>query len=409
MSASACFRVLLDLSQDKLSKLEAISPLVARAADAFLAERWPTPRRYVVLTPFCFLLTDPDVDVLDAGQLQAMAGELKAQLFGASTMGDVTLLLHQGSEEEASQFAAVDEETLKRLLSLGGELPFGGRLQVMNTRSEGEGEGGMQWQPIDLSPARKSHGAVRWTPSYDGVYFVQGQRFEGSGVSACSAALGFPNGVFASAKALPHEADQLAFDMACVGAASEVLERTGHGKLFVPIAFAALMRPALKEAYLTAFEILPPGSKARLVAVLYGTPLIPSLRAFGEIRPMLGSAFGQVEIQVDDPSFNAQQLPQEGIGILTLRLPDLDPISRARSVRRFMDNIQGLTRRKIRMALTNVQSLDDIRLAAAKEIGLVSGPAVGGGWAAPAGLEPCGLHALPRRGAPVVHDARAAG
>ena len=51
MAASACLRILLDLSDDKLAKLDALGPFVSKIAAAFLESRWPFPKRHAALTP----------------------------------------------------------------------------------------------------------------------------------------------------------------------------------------------------------------------------------------------------------------------------------------------------------------------------------------------------------------------
>ena len=68
MSASACLRITLGLSDDKLAKLEALGPLVAKVTSAFLETRWAWPKRHAAINPFSFMLTDPKSHELDVAQ-----------------------------------------------------------------------------------------------------------------------------------------------------------------------------------------------------------------------------------------------------------------------------------------------------------------------------------------------------
>ncbi|MBV9512214.1 MAG: hypothetical protein JO303_18240 [Caulobacteraceae bacterium] len=387
MSVSACLRILLDLSQDKIARLDAMGPLVAKVADSFLAMRWPAPRRYIILTTYSYLLTDPDTKVLDVEALRSMAAELKAKLFGESAVGDVTLLLHEGDEDETARFAAMDHATLKHLMEIGQcGSTFGGRMRMMSTRDDlADRDGRMRWEPIDLSGGSGRLGPDIWTPAYQGLYFVPAGRFIGCAVVAAAAGSALATSVFEGVSALPKEDDILAFDMACLGAAAELLEGGDYlgQAVMVPIAFSSIMRPALREAYTTAFQLLPLHRRQQLGAIVYGAPRLAPDRAFNEMKTLLSRNFNRIELQITDPGFDVHVVPQGIIHTLSLRLPEAEPIVRRKAMRRFLELKTALARKEIRGAFTNVRERDELKGCLSKGVAYATGPAICGPMASP--------------------------
>ena len=375
MLASACLRILLDLSDDKMAKLDAIGRLVSKVADSFLCSRWPAPKRYSILTPYSFVLTDPCASEIDVGRLEQMAAELKLKLFGDSPTGDVTLLLHEGDEVDTARLAAMDQASLKRLLSDPSRVKAaGGRMLVMSTAEAGGGK--MRWQPIeDCNRFQlRTVGASRTV--FQGVYLPIGERFVGSAVLSTPDTEPGDFSIFDNDDRLPGERAE-AFDLASIDAAAETLVgRPLNGVLFVPVSFSSVTRAAARDAYLGAFRALPRTRRSQLIALVYGVPLMPSERSFAALKAMLDPVFGEIELQVASPGFDVDRIPPGSINTLTLRLPSADPILRGMALRRFLENKPAFKRRQIRPAITNVRDREDIRACANQPIVYFSGPAI---------------------------------
>src|SRR5882757_1309046 len=90
--------------------------LVAKLVNAFLETRWEWPRRFEQMTPYAFVLTDPNADKMDKRALKALASELQIKLFGAESedQGEVSLLVFEGSDVEVHRFARLPAEDVGR-------------------------------------------------------------------------------------------------------------------------------------------------------------------------------------------------------------------------------------------------------------------------------------------------------
>src|SRR5437016_5074961 len=84
--AMACLRVsVMGMPQGQDSA--ELQTLVAKLVNAFLETRWEWPRRFEQMTPYAFVLTDPNADKMDKRALKALASELQLKLFGADSEG----------------------------------------------------------------------------------------------------------------------------------------------------------------------------------------------------------------------------------------------------------------------------------------------------------------------------------
>ena len=135
-------------------------------------------------------------------------------------------------------------------------------------------------------------------------------------------------------------------------------------------------RSATRQDYVAAFKMLPAGKRNLFSAVLYATPRVPSERAFAELKPMLGEAFSKIELQIDDPDFNFDQIPKGVVQTVTLRLPDGDSFLRNRAMKRFLDRRAEFRRCDIRPGLTNVRSSGEFKSGWDKGACYVSGSAI---------------------------------
>src|SRR4051812_34259986 len=114
MTAIACLKILVG-DEPWFAENDAMAGLVAKMAGTCLETLWPAPRRHGLMAPFSFLLTDPRVTWLDAGELQPLARDLQAKLSEAKGDIDITLLLFEGDQAEVMRFAGVNGAQLKAL------------------------------------------------------------------------------------------------------------------------------------------------------------------------------------------------------------------------------------------------------------------------------------------------------
>src|SRR5688572_9403719 len=132
MSAVACLRVVLDVDTVS-SRDRALGPIVRKLASAYLETRWTWPREFEPLTNYAFLLKDPRADELNVRELVKLSEELQLKFFGQSNAGKVSLLLLEGSEIAARDFAGLEGEALARARSDPSFLPAGSRLAQIFT------------------------------------------------------------------------------------------------------------------------------------------------------------------------------------------------------------------------------------------------------------------------------------
>lgn len=396
MAASACLRILLDISEEKLARLDALGPLVARVTNVFLEGRWSPPKRHVVLTPYSFMLTDPRADELDVGRLKQLATELKERLFGSSDAGEVTLLLHDGDEAATARFVTIDHVTLRRAtLDLSQPMPFSGRVLKLSTAfaSDGPDAG---WERIDHEPGDGgSLGRRKGGPRFHGVYFKVSQCFVGSGVSAPVASSTADFNLFGDADQLPGEY-AIEFDMACLKvAASHLTGRAWNGALFVPVSYSAVMRPATHDTYVSGFSRLPREKRHQLVAAVYDVPRLPARHSFVHLRDLLDPYFSQIDLQINDPGFDLDAVPIGAVNTVTLRLPDGNDMVRSQAIKRFAEKRATFKRLQISAAYTNVCTRTELMDCLKQPISYVSGFAVCGPQRKPVGSLNCEPASLP--------------
>jgi hypothetical protein len=393
--ASACLRILLDLSDEKLAKLDALGPLVTKVTRAFLEGRWPLPRRYVSLTPYSFMLTDPNADTLDVARLEKLAAELQTRLFGSSESGDVTLLLHDGDDEATARFVTMDHATLKKVTQDTSQAaPFSGKLMKISTEAASGKK--MGWEAIEYRGGRVSESSAPGWPSaiFHGVYLRVSQCFVGSGVSAVMPS-GMDYSLFGGADQLPGE-NAVDFDMRCVDVA--VARLAGPpltGALFLPVSYSSVMRPATRECYEEGLGKLPADKRFQLVAVVYDVPRLPARHTYAHLRDLLDPHFAQIDLQISDPGFDLELVPTGAINTVTLRLPDGGEMVRSAAIRRFFEKRQLFKRQNISPAFTNVRTKSELEACLRPPISYVSGRAVCSPLTQPVGNLPCPESRLP--------------
>jgi hypothetical protein len=383
MPASACLRIVLDLSDEKLAKLEALGPLVAKVTSAFLESRWVWPKRHETLTPYCFMLTDPRAAEIDVAGLERLADELQLKLFGTSGLGAVTLVILDGDADDTARFVQMDHASLKQATAEPLQpTPFGGRLLKIGAAAEDSQA--MQWRtlkraPTTLKAARidRLNSAVLET-SFRGVYFSPRQSFVGSGVSASATGEAGQFSLVDGADRLPRERE-VEFDLACIKAGRlHLLELPFTGVMFLPVCFSSLMRRSTREAYALEFRTLPPDKRQQLAAVVYDVPRAPPFHAFGDIHQLLDKHFAIIDLQVADAGFEIDSVPRGTVASVTFRLPDGDERLRLAALRRFMERRELFRRRGVWPAVTNVRTPAELAACLREKTPFLSGPAVCG-------------------------------
>ena len=397
VSASACLRILLDLSDEKLAKLDAMGPLVTKVTKAFLEGRWPMPRRYVALTPYCFMLTDPNANELDVARLERLGAELQTRLFGASEAGDVTLLLHAGDDEATARFVTMDHASLRKATHKAADepLPFSGSVMKISTAAAERSD--MGWQRIDhrSGPRLAESDARGWPPAvFHGIYMRVSQCFVGSGVAATMPS-GMDYSLFGGANQLPGE-NAVDFDMRCYAVANAILANaTLAGALFLPVCFSAVMRSATREVYEQGLQRLPQDKKFQLVAVVYDVPRLPARHTFAHLHDLLDPHFSQLDLQISDPGFDLDLVPAGAVNTVTLRLPEGGEMVRSAAIRRFLEKKPTFKRQNFSPAFTNVRTKAELAACMRPPIVYVSGRAVCGPLSQPLGNLACEEARLP--------------
>ncbi len=390
-------RILLDLSDEKQAKLDALGPLVAKVTNAFLEGRWPTPKRAITLTPYSFMLTDPHAEELDVARLEKLAAELQTRLFGASDAGDVTLLLHNGDDEGTARFVTMDHATLKKATSdREGPAPFAGRLLKITTANGGRPDGDEpRWEAIEFGGTGMRAASGPGLPSavFHGVYSRHGQGFVG-----CSVAAVMPSGmdynVLGGADQLPGE-NAPDYDLRCVSAAAAMADKLISGAVFLPICYAAVMRPATRELYEDGLRQLAPDRRYQRVAVVYDVPRLPARHSFAWLRDLLEPHFAQFDLQISDPAFDLELVPAGAVNSVTLRLPDTGEINRTSAIKRFFERKSLFKKQNIAAGFTNVRTKAELEACLKPPIIYVSGRAVSLPLSQPVGHLPCPEQRLP--------------
>jgi len=390
MAASVCLRILLDLSDEKLAKLDALGPLVTKVTSAFLETCWSWPDRYTILTPFSFLLVEPGATEVNVERLERLASELQVKLFGQSAAGDVILLLLDGSELDTSRFVQMDHASLKRATQEPlGPTPFAGRLMKISTAADAPK--GLHWRKLELEKPQAIPTIAAVTVDepvvvFHGLYATLEQQFIGSAVAATPAQSATAYSLVDGADHLPADHAQ-AFDLEGMAVATRLLGAAGpiDGLLVLPVSFSSLMRRSTRELYAQGFGRLPADHRRSLGAAVYDVPRSLVFNAVTQLHAVLSPYVAQLDLLVADPAFEVDQIPTDMIHSVTFRLPEADERARLAAMRRFMDRRDAFERRHIRMALTNLRTRTELQAALRLQAPYVSGYAVCGPISEPIG------------------------
>jgi hypothetical protein len=395
MSSFACLRV---LTPESLSSRADLAGLVNKFASAFLESRWGFPRRFELLGPCTFLLIEPRGGDLDHGQLRDMASDLQLRLFGAEGDGEVTLVAFEGVAAEVARFAALAPEDLDHILA--GEPyrpPFVGRLaritaaEVVGVPLPGSAE--LEAAPPRAAPARRTQTI---NPVFFGVYFAPKEMFVGTSVMSRDDRFNLLEGVWPTDAHEAHDYDARA--VAAVGAALRTLPARG-GLLFTPICYASIIHRTERERHAAFLDALPADRRGQLAAAVYDTPRQPSYSTLPLMRDFLRRYFGTIDLQVTDPDFEVESLPQGLANSVTFVLPEGDAKRRLAAIRRFSDRREAYKSRRVWPAITNVRTQTELSACFANRVPFVTGRAVTDALRWPPSTPGCAARDLPLRAA----------
>lgn len=392
MSAVACLRVVLDLDTVS-SRDRALGPIVRKLASAYLETRWTWPREFEPLTNYAFLLKDPRADELNVRELVKLSEELQLKFFGQSNAGKVSLLLLEGSEIAARDFAGLEGEALARARSDPSCLPAGSRLAQIFTED----------LVTQMTSTAASVGAPeapapppRTPAQLFGIYFRMRSVFIGDVVSHVDEHSRDRPMVVDGAEHLPKNPE--AFDAGCIEVALDLLKDEGlKSILYVPLSYDSLVRPSQREAVAARISRLPEARRSQVAAIIYNVPRAPAFGVVTQIRTMLLSVFNTVDLRIEDPAFEIDKLPPQAVAGVSFALPTGDRRTRMTALRRFTEQRAAYKQRRIWASVTNIRDHAELEACEALGIPFVTGPAICAPQARPLGGRVVAPESLPVR------------
>ncbi|MDB5430397.1 MAG: hypothetical protein JWP35_1513 [Caulobacter sp.] len=401
MTAIACLRVLLPeggVSADP----DTLAALVGKIGGAFLEGCWNWPRRWGAIAPFAFALADPRVDRLDPRELQALVTELHHKLFGDQGDGDVCLIVLESRQDDIMRFAAAEPGLLREMIEKGGAAVYGALTTV--TPDEIKSLVTLDTRPpypdgkpaLPAGPPPDAMSLETADRGFRGVYHTQREFFVG-GVVAARADPRAPLWSVVDGLADMPLAHVTEHDFACLEAASRAAGSAG-GVIFVPINYSALVHGAARRAYEPMIAQLPLDQRHRLAASVYDTPREPLWSAMSQIKGLLGPNFGLINLQVADPAFAVDSLPDDaGITSVTYALPQGDEKVRLLAARRFMEGVPAFRKHRVLPGLANIGTRRELTACLALKAPFVTGRAVSATLRALPGTDHVAVADLPLR------------
>ncbi len=373
MTAIACLRIVVG-ERLQFTDDDTMADLVSRITAAYLETRWSWPRRHGLVAPFAFVLADPRATQLDPRELQVLAAELHQRLFGHEGAGEVSLLTFEGDQREVMQFAGANDQELRAFLR-GETDQFGaGRLCRIT--------------PDDVVSLHPAGGPVLGSPPYEALLqepFEAGLAFRGVYDSRKESFIGSvavwqdaDAGALYAAAGLPsiNAADLIDHDLEVIRAVAGAAIAVDQMRLFIPISFSTLVKPSARKALALIFEPLPAKARRRMVAVVYETPRSPSFQALTQVRKFLEPHVGSLGLQVTDPDFQIDSLPQNLATSVTLSLQGPDENVRLQTISRFLSQSEAYARKRVLQGVDNVRSRRELQACLKHGAPYLTGPAI---------------------------------
>lgn len=387
MTALACLRIVVDSEPADSEVRDVLAAMVAKVAGAFLDAKWRWPRRFGDIAPFSFLLADSRVTSLDVNELVALSEELQLKLFGTAGGGGVSLATFEGEQEAVTRFAAVDPETLRKVMTEGGVIeglvgrishvtPHGARIVSPPHEAGPCPPAAVAAEtPASPSPARAVPRAGEpLDVRFRGIWCAPKDSFIGNILSARRGSTRTLYSIVDSRADQPGT-DAAEFDLVCLEAAAHV-PNDANGLLFLPISFSSAVHPGARGAYMEGLERLSEAQRSRLAATVYDVPRAPSFTAISQLKAFLGPYFSFTDLQTSDPDFQIDAMADRAVNSITLSLPDTNEGSRMAGLGRFMANRESYRRRQIWPAVTNVRTHREVAFCQTLRVPLLSGRGV---------------------------------
>jgi hypothetical protein len=275
MTALACLKIFVG-EELRFTDSDSLAALVAKVAGAYLETTWLWPRRHGLVAPFSFVLTDPRAVKLDPRELQALARDLQHKLFGDKGAGEIALLTFEGDQNDVMRFAGVPAAQLKALLGGQDDGEFAGR--ICRITPSGVTSIAPPGGPVVGEPPMEALEAAAPVVAparagYRGVFHTQRQMFVGNVAvwreAGSVSAFGLDEPVL--------DVHEAGYDIPTLLSARDAITRFDAGVMFLPINFAAAVKPSARAELLPHLEALPRALRGRLAAGVYDTPRAPSV------------------------------------------------------------------------------------------------------------------------------------
>jgi hypothetical protein len=372
MSTVACLRIAVgsDLAH---ADSDALAGLVAKVAGAYLETTWLWPRRFGLVAPFSFVLADPRATRLDARELQTLAANLQAKLFGAKGLGEVCLLMLEGDQTEVMRFAGAHIEDLKALLDGVDDGAFAGR--ICKITPDGVVSVAPLNGPVDGAPTAEELKAMPMLAEpplgagWRGVYRLATESFIGAALLAQTNSRGDPVGEGDDPFALDR-------DLSALRVVVKAAPGVATGLLFAGFSFSSLVRASVRAAVKPSLEALPMDLRPRLGATIRQVPREPSYGHLSEILRLLHPYFPMLNLQTADPDFRIDCIPAEQVRCVTLCLSGSDERMRQQSIRRFLGKQTPYQVNRVWQGVAGVRTPAELELCRSMQPRLISGPAV---------------------------------
>lgn len=390
MTAIACLRISVG-DPGPGAESDHLASIVAKVAGAYLETTWLWPRRSGLVAPFAFVLVDPRAIRLDPGELQVLARDLQAKLFGDQGQGEVCLLLMEGDQAEVMRFAGAHRDLLQALLRGEDDGAFAGRIckitadAVACVAPTGGSIAPERAPTTPGGPVPARHRAGWW-----GIYHLARESFVGAGLALRAG----ERGELATQAAKPFG---LEHDLLCLEAAREALADHPEGYLFMPFDYSTIVRPTARAAIKTALDTLPADQRPRLAANILNVPREPSHGALSQINSLMRPHVAFLDLHVSDPAFRIDMLPVGAATSVTLTLESDDEPARLATIRRFLAQQPLYKAKRVWQGVTDLASAREVDVCRSQNAPFLSGPAVSDLLAHPILARACSPDQLPLR------------
>lgn len=389
MTAFACLRVIVSKNTQSLGTTNTCS-IIDRVVLAYLESRWHWPRRYGEISPFAYLLADPQATDLDPDELLDLSREVHLKLFGTETEGEVCMVTLEGDRQMITRFAAIDATELRNVLNNGGHIDgISGRITEITPKGVRAvlPRGQVLQSQLATESVSSDYSATSNNISIRGEIFhaiwnASKEAFIGncicSRVNVQDRFAGITNGP----EFYPQYDSAREFDIENIINAIINLSES-FGVLFVPINFTNIMNSHYRQQYVSALSRMPIENISRIGVTLYGVPRYIDRVQLKLLRSILEPHFGVIDLQTSDYDFD---LPSEELGSIrsiTFTLPNSNVAERIAIASRFIANTKHYRARRLWQAITNIKTRRELELGIKNGVIFLSGSGISSGMKKP--------------------------